>query len=165
VQASRFLKHGSALIIVLVLMVQLMKYALNEQTYWHDVSGQGLNAKIQTGLTQMYWQWQGNGRADNIEYWPQNADQAFTIQMNNKGLPVVTKDKSGCLQFLYWFIDKKLLNKSVNVTTTYIPAQANVDGAGNKNMKSGIESSMCQFQYADKFYTYDLNSGQLQFTH
>lgn len=162
-RTRKLLGYVSAFTVVFILMALLTKYALHDDANWHDVSGQGLNSKIQTGLTQMYWQWQGNGRANRIEYWPENAEQGFIIEMDAQGLPIVDNDERGCLQFLYWFVDEKLLNKNVNVTTTFIQTQTNVTGAQNKNIENG--TAMCQFQYADKFYTYDLNSGQLRFTH
>jgi hypothetical protein len=146
-------------------MVLVIRKALNEDAHWLDVSGQGLHTKIQTGLTQIYWQWQGNGRANKIEYWPENIEYPFLIEMNDRGLPVVAKNVGGCVQFLYWFVDEKLLNKSVDVTTNYIETKYSINSLRNENAEDGIETAICQFEYANKVHIYDLNSGRLTFTY
>lgn len=171
--SNTFLRYVTAITIVFVLMALTIKYTMKSDTTWRDVSSQGLHTKIQTGLTQMYWQWQAQGRATSIEYWPQNAEQAFVINMSSTGLPVVNPDNEGCLTFLNWFVDKKILNKNVNVTITYIQKtfeeqgqsapRSKIQGEQAKEVKGEAIHSYCQFHYAGKVHQYDITTGQLRF--
>lgn len=154
---KRLFSFLSAFSIILLLMVVVIKYSLDGNAGWQETSAQGLKAKMQTGLTQMYWKWQADGRAEQIQYQPENGHGSFVIPMNAQGRPQISKDINGCLQFLYWFIDEKTLNKTVNVSTTFKEARTN-----NNNASS--DSATCNFQYASNTYIYDLNSGHLSFS-
>jgi hypothetical protein len=155
-------------------MILTIKYSFKEDASWLDISSQGLHGKIQTGVTQMYWQWQGQGRTSTIEYGPENVDSPFVINMTQNGLPILQQDDAGCFEFLSWFIDKNLLNKSLNVTTTYISKSLYNNSEKTRGLSNGSESTQeagkelnhayCQFEYAGKFHTYDINTGQLTLT-
>jgi hypothetical protein len=171
-------RNASALIIIFILMALTVTYTTQDDAPWQEISSKGLHGKMQTGITQIYWQWQAQGRAGSIEYWPQNAQQPFAIEMTPEGLPVVAKSERGCLQFLFWFVDEKLLNKSLNVTTTYI--HRNISDIGqnlndsqtlgndqymhNTDLKREFDIFVCQYQYAGNVHRYNINTGLLTLT-
>ena len=153
-----------AVIVMLILMAMTVKYTVEENTGWQNISAQGLNTKIQMGITQIYWQWQQQGRAHKIEYSPENVKKAFVINMTNKGLPELEKSKEGCNEFLSWFVEEKVLSNQIEVTTSYIERKV-TNQAPNDGTKDHTEADyVCQYMYANKFLEYDLKSGQLTFT-
>jgi hypothetical protein len=153
-----------AIVVMFILMALTAKYAFDENANWQGMSAQGLNVRIQTGITQIYWQWQQQGRAKQIEYRPENVKQAFVINMTNKGLPDVEKNEDGCNEFLSWFVDENVLSNQMEVTTNYserkVSHTALTDGA--KELAEPVYS--CQFLYANTILEYDLKSGQFTFT-
>lgn len=167
--SNTLLKYVLAVAIILLLMAITVKYMLDDNAKWRDISSEGLHTKIQTGITQIYWQWQAQGRAKQIEYWPQNTEHGFTITMSDKGLPLVLPSKEGCLEFLIWFVDEKILNKSLKVTITYvgknlIDNDGRITGTIMQDKQSDFALSTCKFEYAGKIHTYNINSGQLTLT-
>jgi len=152
----------SVVMLILILMAFTAKYALDDDASWQKVSAQGLHVKIQTGLSQMYWQWQQQGRANQIEYKPENVKRAFIIDMSNEGVPLVEKNEQGCKTFLSWFIEEKVLNNQLDVTTTYIQETTIDLPTGAKLQREPIYS--CHFDYANKILRYDLSTGHFTFT-
>lgn len=154
-----------AVIVMLILMAMTVKYTIEENTGWQSISAQGLNTKIQTGITQIYWQWQQQGRAKKIEYRPENVKQAFAINMSNKGLPELRKSKDGCNEFLSWFVEEKVLSNQIEVTTSYIEREVTNQITNDGTKKDHVETDyVCQFLYANTLLEYDLKSGHLTFT-
>jgi hypothetical protein len=162
-------------------MALTIRASFKEDAAWVAISNQGLHGKMQTGITQIYWQWQSQGRTNSIEYKPENVSQTFVINMTNDGLPLIERSQQGCLEFLYWFVDKKFLNKSVNVTTTFIEKRFDEVGDQSSNIALSEESAatsslqkrdisgdlqaeFCNFQYGTKVHIYNLNSGTLTFS-
>lgn len=153
-----------AVIVMLILMTMTVKYTFEENTSWQSISAQGLNTKIQTGITQIYWQWQQQGRANTIEYKPANAKQGFVINMSNKGLPELQKSEEGCNEFLSWFVEEKVLSNQIEVTTSHIERNV-TNQVTNDGTKDHVKADyVCQFLYANTLLEYDLKSGHLTFT-
>lgn len=161
---GNFGRYFVAVIVMLILMVLTAKYALDKNTNWENTSAQGLKVKIQTGLTQIYWQWQQEGRAKQIEYKPGNVKQGFVLAMTNKGLPELEKNENGCEVFLSWFIDEKVLSNQLEVTTSYIERKVTNQALSDGTKESARTVSSCQFLYANKRFKYDLDTGQFTVT-
>ena len=155
-----------AVIVMLILMGLTAKHVLNDNNNatWQNLSAQGLNTKIQTGLTQMYWQWQQEGRAKQIEYRPENVKQTFIINMTNKGLPKIEMNADGCIEFLSWFVDENVLSNQLEVTTTFIERNVTKRVLANGNKENAKPVYICQFLYANEIFKYDLATGQFTFT-
>lgn len=162
--SSKLGRFVIVIIVVGILMAITVKYVFNGNDNWRNVSANGLQVKVQTGLTQIYWKWQSEGRAKQIEYQPGNVDKAFIINMTTKGLPVVERNEKGCKTFLSWFVEEKMLSKSLNVTTTFIERKLT-----NTNIPIGMNNDtssvyICQFSHTKKIFNYDLITGSFTFT-
>lgn len=155
--SARLWQFCCAIIVIFVLMKLTIEYADSPQARYKDVSSQGLQTKIENGLQQIYWQWQHQGRVDFIDYpIPSNSSDRATIKIavNSKGLPLVEKSRKGCERFIKWFVDEKVLNNPLDLTTTVVTS----------TKSEGNESYFCRFEYANRVYRYHPFTGELNTT-
>ena len=144
--------HYLAVLFVVVAMLGLnVKDLILNDGKWQQVSAQGLHIKMQTGLAQIYWQWQQAGRPNNIEYHPENVATGNYIALNVAGQPQIEQSVEGCKQMLNWFVDQKVLNNQVKVSTTIDRGVIAVDGFS------------CNFEYAGYMFTYNTFTSDLNF--
>lgn len=148
--------------IMAVLMATTVLYGTQKHTHWGEVSAYGLKTKVERGISQIYWQWQGDGRPEYIEYKTQSMVQAIMIKLNRRGVPVVENTKLGCEAFLSLFVNANEVDISNKVKTTFIAdnRKSNTQDVTDKE----ATNAACQFEYAQHIYRYNLQSGKLTFS-
>lgn len=146
--------HYVAVIFIVVGLIGLsIKHIFVDDTKWQQISGQALHLKMQTGLAQIYWQWQKTGRPNQIMYKPENIDEISPIVIDKQGRPEIEQSEQGCKDMLSWFVDQRVLNYQVKVSI-------NKD---NNSIGSSKQFS-CKFEYAKYVYLYNTSTRQLDFT-
>ncbi len=142
-------------------MLLTVKNALDENAQWHVISAKGLQTKMQTGLTQIYWQWQQKGRPAQIEFMPENQSSVVLMTMSKQGVPVIEANKAGCEQLLSWFVDEQYRNDQINLTTTFLNRDAVTKLHNHTNNANGASEKICKFEYAQHVFLYHLFTGNL----
>lgn len=136
--------------LVSVLMTVLIKHVLLDDTAWQQTSAQGLKNKLSTGINQVYWQWQDEGRPKQILYQPEHAATAYEIPISPQGRAVFAESEAGCTQFLFWFIDKNILEDHV------ITSIKKVEG-----LEPNQASVICEFRLYKFVFIYAAETGEL----
>jgi hypothetical protein len=131
-----------------------VNHMLGDANKWQQVSGQSLYIQMQTGLAQIYWQWQQAGRPQQIDYQPENADKISQIIIDKQGRPQIAQNEKGCEQMLSWFVDQKALNYRVKVSIKH-----------NAGIILVNQDFVCRFEYAKYVYLYNTRTRQLDFAH
>jgi len=154
--SARIWQFCLAIAMILLLMTLTIDKTTAPHNAFNKVSFSGLQVKIETGLQQIYWQWQHQGRPDYIDY-PLPGDiverETIKIATNNQCLALVENSQQGCEEFISWFIDKKLLNKALQMSTTVVRETNELDE----------ESFYCKLEYANRVFMYHPQTGDLRF--
>jgi len=138
-------------IVISVLMTVLVKHVVIDDTAWQRTSAMGLKNKLTTGINQIYWQWQEEGRPKKIAYYPEHAANSVEIPISTSGRAIFDATEDGCNRFLYWFIDKNLLEHHVNTSIKKI-----------ENRSTKQLSVICEFSLYKFIFLYAAETGELQ---
>jgi hypothetical protein len=158
----------AAIGIIAALMLGYAKFMTNEPSDWQYVSGIGLQSKVQTGLKQMYWQWQSQGRSKTINYQPGNVDWVVVVNMNDKGLPILDGGKQGCDAFIAWFIDKRVFDSQLQMSAEFIKQDVDAPSRYLEQNKAVVgeekrKLSFCRFVLNEQIYSYYPHTGEFTF--
>lgn len=167
----RLWRYLSALAVIIVLSSVLIIKLTSHKQAWERVSSDGLTHKMQTTLEQIYWQWQNEGRPKELWYVKDVKNPPITLTVNKEGVPVFDASEQGCTEVFQLFIGENYPFERVKVAISILTEQPLPETKdGLKNLKlSLIEGDtesrqklhLCKFEYANRIYFYQLNSGKL----
>lgn len=145
-----------AAFVVVTLVTLSITQIFSDDAQWEQVSAKGLQQKINVGLEQMYWQWQNEGRPNQIFYRPENTKHAFAIAMRDDGKPQFEVSIANCEKFLNWFVQDVSIDQFVSVS---------IDG--DEDTQKGRETarankSACSYTMANQRFAYNVQDARLQ---
>lgn len=170
-----------ALGVIIIIMALMMQALTQKEQEWDDVSSLGLSSKMNSTLQQIYWQWQNEGRPGSILYsrgkpnslLSSNSDKISTVKLylSANGVLEIDKDIEGCKQLLELFIGDKypisrlqievdILNDVELPETRRELNNLKINAISDDKVTSST-LNLCKFEYADRVYFYEIDSGEL----
>ncbi len=169
--SMRLWRSVIALTVIVVLSSVLLIKVTSQNQVWESVSSEGLSHKMQTTLEQIYWQWQSEGRPNEIMYVKNAKNSPVALTVNTEGVPIFDQSEQGCTELFQLFIGETFPFDRLKVNISILPKQAlppTNDGlkklrysSSMDDIKSSERSHLCKFEYADRTYFFDFNTGKL----
>lgn len=142
--------------VVMTLVALSIVHIMRSEAQWEQVSARGLQHKINVGLEQIYWQWQSEGRPEEIMYRPEHVKQAIKIKMLADGKPDIEVSQAACKEFLNWFVQDLSMDSLVTVKAT---AQ---NGAQAQDGNDDTAQLACRYTIANHSFAYHVHDAQLR---
>lgn len=161
-----------AIMVVILLMFLFMMRTSSNDVKWQRTSAQGLYNKVQTGLSQVFWLWQQQGRPAYVLYKPQYAAKTYRIDMDNKGIPQIERSAKGCMAILALFVEKDFVENHFKVSIQRMKQGSSamvpytelspVNDISNADSDRGVMHVLCKYEFYDFIFTYNIKNGEFR---